>query len=295
MNANEITFGIEIECLMPVSVLRSEGWEIGGYHHGRPVPNATNWNAQSDGSIRNNGNYEVQGVEVVSGILKGEAGIEEVKAMVARLVASGAKVNESCGFHVHVGVDIQDAASMARLVCLVANFEKALYAITGTRSREQGTYCKSVKVNGKYRTVGNTGKVTQGYRSVIGDRYHILNLENVASGRAPAVEFRVFSGTLNVTKILAYIQLAVGMVQKAAESKARTSWESKAKSYSQEGKKTEGVAECNRLLAGLGWVQNQKNTKYGVMVNQETLEAMRVKLRELAAKYDAAGQVEEVA
>ena len=52
MNANDLTFGIEIETIAPDRAIRDNGLLIGAYRHGIQVPYLpTGWVAESDGSI----------------------------------------------------------------------------------------------------------------------------------------------------------------------------------------------------------------------------------------------------
>src|SRR4051812_18406587 len=134
MNASEITFGIEIETTIPAGSI-----PVGGYSNGLPIVALPGWTAKHDGSIRRSRGR--QGCEFVSPVLKGAEGIRQVNAAVAYIKSIGGRVNASCGVHVHVGFNKSDAVANEKLVTLVANFEKAIYATTGTRSREQGNYC----------------------------------------------------------------------------------------------------------------------------------------------------------
>src|SRR4051812_34973032 len=105
MNANELTFGIEIECYVPASLVQNGTLLIGGYHYGTQVAALPlGWNAQRDGSLRSVGRGRV-GVEIVSPILKGADGIQQVKKVCQWLRSIGATVRKECGFHVHVGFD----------------------------------------------------------------------------------------------------------------------------------------------------------------------------------------------
>ena len=89
-------FGVEIEFLSTVTVeqvltkLRSAGIqaEYEGYTH-RTTPH---WKIVSDGSC---------GYELVSPILEGEAGVEELQKAATALEAAGAQVDRRCGLHVH--------------------------------------------------------------------------------------------------------------------------------------------------------------------------------------------------
>src|ERR1700687_1873180 len=122
---NEMTFGVEFELTLPNGTIQ----QVGGYHHGAQIPGLPDgWNAQHDGSIRAAGGR--QGVEVVSPILRGIEGLEQIEKVCEGMKLTGAKVNASTGFHIHIGFDRRNKDGLRRLVSLVANFEKALFAST---------------------------------------------------------------------------------------------------------------------------------------------------------------------
>ncbi|RPH76859.1 MAG: hypothetical protein EHM77_08720, partial [Planctomycetaceae bacterium] len=151
MNANEFTFGIEIETIAPNSAVQNDGLRIGPYKRGIQVPYLpAGWKAEADGSIDNSaGGHKC---EIVSPILRGAEGLTQVVEVVAALEAKGHRVNPSCGVHVHVGWDqAWTADALARLVTIIAYVERGLYAITGTKSRERSRYCGGVRKYGNQK------------------------------------------------------------------------------------------------------------------------------------------------
>lgn len=280
MNAAELTYGIEIECGIPYATLQREGWYIGAYHIGAAIPGFSGWKAMRDSSLHMG---ELTACEVVSPILRGTAGLDSMRAMISKLNEMGAKVNASCGFHVHVGWSGDDAA-LRRLICLVAHHEKALYAVTGTQNRERSSYCQSIKVSHKPLTELRGSIITQNNT----ERYHVLNLKNLSTKRT--VEFRVFSGTTNATKIAAYIQMCLALVQKATESKRTANWDGPAKKWFRAGEEQAvpaGSWALRQFFAGMGW-WNQRRTDAAPMgiLEPATIEALTTELKRLAGKYD---------
>src|SRR5262249_3394292 len=140
----ELTFGVEFEVTLPAGVCL-----VGGYHNGIQVPQLPQgWRAERDGSI-----HTIRGrmaAEIVSPILKGVDGLRQIKAVCDWLNSVGARVNQSTGFHVHVGFNSVDVEGLRRLVNLVANFEKALFASTGTHNRETNRFCRPVQSDNRY-------------------------------------------------------------------------------------------------------------------------------------------------
>lgn len=277
--ANEMTFGIEIECCLPRNVHIS----VGGYHSGHQVPGLPEgWKAQSDCSIQApRGHY---GVEIVSPVLRGAEGVKQVLAVCAWLAEKGARVNKSTGFHVHVGW-AHTKKELARLAFLVANHEKALFASTGTHSREDGRFC---------RPIANAEQFVQAFKTGTQDRlpdnrYHLLNVTNLRSGRMNTVEFRCFAGTTNATKMLGYIRLCLGLVEKAIASKKRTAWDGKTEFKPGSGCarfQGQGQAQLHRLMSALNWDRLGKELGEVTAEGAPTKAEVKKELMRLAAKYD---------
>jgi len=272
--AEQLTFGIEIECGLPVNEMRARNWSVGGYHSGNPIPNHNGWRIDADGSVRVPG---MQSCEIVSPVLIGTDGLNQVRTMVGTLQEMGATVNRSCGFHVHVGWNGTDA-QLRKLTHLVAFHEKALIASTGTTSRDNNYYCGSIRMSSAHREANHIDAVRT-------SRYHVLNLTNLSSKRT--VEFRVFAGTVNATKIEAYIALCLGLVQKALKpGTKRSDWTpTMTPKYSTSNATRPGMTAMRRLLASMSWTTSGDRLPMGVL-DITRLNAMRDQLRTMAAQYD---------
>lgn len=281
MNANDMTFGVEIETVAPQSAAENDGLRIGGYHRGTQVPYLpAGWKAERDASIRAPHAYHA--CEIVSPILRGREGLAQVAEAVRVLEAKGHRVNVSCGIHVHVGWQRDwPATALARLVTIVSYCERGLYAITGTKSRERGMYCGGVR---KY------GNDKDAKPALDRNRYHALNLTNLANGRRDAVEFRVFSGSLNVTKVIGWIQVCLGLAERAINGKRAPKW-NPGELKGGWKKAGQGASEAERLMGylawGAGYARIHGGRQYGWISDTIPQEQVKREFRRLAAKYDA--------
>ena len=114
-------FGVEIEFLSTITVdaalmsLRAAGIRVEymGYTH-QTTPQ---WKIVTDGSC---------GYELVSPVLEGEAGLEEVRIAAAALEAAGAQVDRRCGFHVHFDASSMKLKAVKNLFKLWLKFEDVL-------------------------------------------------------------------------------------------------------------------------------------------------------------------------
>jgi hypothetical protein len=286
INANDLTFGVELEVTLPYGTC-----PVGGYHNGIQVPQLpVGWKAERDCSIQPGPGYIA--AEIVSPVLKGADGLRQLKAVCDWLNSVGAKVNRSTGFHVHVGFDHQDATGLHRLVSLVANFEKALFAATGTHSREQNHYCQGISADHNFVTAFRATRVAR--PDLCGDRYHVLNLANLLGHSKPTVEFRVFAGTTNPIKAIGYVRLCLGIVEKALTMKKLPKWIAKTPvETSPIHRGGEGQTALTRLFYGLGWTKGREDHTFGDIQAEElpTIEATKKELMRLARKYD--GRTEE--
>lgn len=276
MKAHEMTFGVEIECYVNPGCT-----PVGGYHSPAQVPwLPRGWGASRDGSLCSPppGSGKM-GVEFVSPILRGQAGFDQVVEVIALIKQHGGEVNATCGYHVHVGFDRHNYGVLAQLVGMVANHEKGIYAATGGKSRERGTYAKPIK---------NYGSVDAARHRASRDRMHVLNL---ATGK-PTVEVRAFPGTLNPIKACGYVGIALGITEKAYD---RSRSNARVANWSQRTSATpdnEGRVEMERMLKALGWLgRNPKGV--GFLRGRDEAERIALlkktvkELRRLAAQYDA--------
>lgn len=282
---NDLRWGLELETTIPgnAPVL------VGRYHRGRPF-GTNGWKAEHDCSIKHlvNGSlvdvspYGRTDSEFVSPILRGADGIENVRRAVEEIRGIGARVNRSCGVHVTVGFD-GDAKALARLVTLVANHEKAIYASTGTRSRERGTWCNGLHSKGNHAVAIRDCRLR---------RYHLLNLTHLARG-SNRVEFRAFAGTLNIDKILGHVCTCLGLVELALHSKRRTTWTYERRpgtepAWAKAANAGIGEVEVRRMFYRLGWTKGHANRTYGIPSDSGIdRKAMKKKMILMARKYDA--------
>ncbi len=271
MNANEITFGIEIETTIPAGTM-----EVGNRHGNTQAMGLPfGWAATSDGSIRTRAGRI--GCEFVSPVLRGEEGIRQVVEVCRTLNAMGAQVNSSCGFHVHCGFDRNNRPALARLITFVANFEKAIFASTGTKNRERGRWSAGIAAFGSVEAAERAG------------RYRVLNLTNLQQGTKPTVEFRAFAGTLNADKMIAHIQQCIAMVQLSHEAKRTTNWTAKAPvATSPIHRSGEGQTALTRLFYRLGWTKGRTAKTLGAVGESvQSIRKSKKTLMKMARKYDA--------
>jgi len=172
-----------------------------GYGHSTP----TNWKLVTDGSVSN-------GFELVSPILSGNEGLAQVQKVSEILVAAGAKVDKTCGFHVHVDAQDLNGATLANIVRRYATHESAIDSVM-PRSRRgmNNRYCQSMaSVVSRLQGAGMAHSARE-VANMVYDRYYKLNL--CAFVRHGTVEFRQHSGTVEARKMIPWILFCLNFVE----------------------------------------------------------------------------------
>lgn len=188
------------------------------------------WKVMSDASIRAyRGRSRVYDneykVEVVSPICEYKD-IETIQKIARSLRKEHAKVNSSCGIHIHVDASKHDARSLRNITNIMYSKEDLIYKALKINVSREHNYCRKVdesfiqKLNGAKPTSlervkdiwynGDTYRSSEHYDD---SRYHALNLHSVFS--KGTIEFRLFNGALHAGEIKSYIQFCLAISNQA--------------------------------------------------------------------------------
>lgn len=199
-------FGIEIEAYNCdkhhlACELREAGINVvvEGYNH----DTRDHWKLVTDASLSGNNTFEL-----VSPILQGEAGLQELQKVCWVLEYCNVKVNNSCGLHIHMDAADFTIETWRNLAITYRRLEPVIDGFMPS-NRRNNIYCKTLSNISESR-IREAQNITQ-LRSVFGNaRYHKLNLEAYARHRT--VEFRQHGGTTNFTKMENWIRFAANMI-----------------------------------------------------------------------------------
>jgi hypothetical protein len=299
-SANDLTYGVEIECGIDFNLARAEGLTIGAHGAGAlvsalPMFNNKMWRADRDGSIFVT---DRTACEFVSPILKGAEGLDNIKEVTDKIKAWGGRVNHTCGLHVHVAFPTDSIDALRRLYRIVGRIEEGIFCSTGSPNRINGGFCKPIKtkarvVNWANAKIGNSQEkyatMYNDRNGLFSDRYHVVNLTNFLGGRAPTVEFRAFSGTLNPEKIAAWVRMCLTIVEMALNG-VNAQWDVAERTllHVPEGgtPETRGQAAVNYLIFYL-WRQSHGGRKFGKIDHPRyTQRRAFATLRALATRHD---------
>jgi hypothetical protein len=217
----ERTYGVEIEL---VGISRHEALialETAGFSarvEGTNHRVRQHWKIVLDGSVN--------GIEVVSPILRGPGGLRAVRAVCRALRRAGATADRSCGLHVHIGADNLGAQAIRKVVERYTEFEPVIDSFMApSRRGNHNQWCASnAPMVDLWRRPGNVANrdscsPSQICRQVWG-RYWKVNLESYL--RQGTVEFRQHGGTCNGTKITNWVRFLLHFVDVCDSVSERT-------------------------------------------------------------------------
>jgi hypothetical protein len=207
-------FGIEIEAFNVernalVEKLRMNGIEVEneGYNHStRP-----HWKVIGDSSIRGE-----KAFELVSPPLVGEEGLREVEIVCRVLKQMNAKINKTCGLHVHIEAKDFKIGQWRNIFKNYVLFEDAIDAFMPMSRRSgQNKYCQSIKgrraISSIFSDIDSCKTVKQIEKKVTNkSRYYKINAQ--AFARHGTIEFRQHSGTVEFLKINNWVRFLHNLI-----------------------------------------------------------------------------------
>ena len=219
-------FGVELEFIARYGVTRDRVAEklcqagvptyAASYSDHRVVPGK--WKIKPDGSLRG-GN----GMELVSPPISGEEGYQAVIKASAILLDSevDAKINTSCGLHVHVDAGELDLASLKRLAVIYIENEKVIDSfLPPSRRGETNVYAKSLRNAdvSKLKAARSADEIASAMLPrEFGHMRRYVKLNFMPTHGT--VEFRHHSGTTDAIKINQWVKICQQMIDVAIKEK----------------------------------------------------------------------------
>ena len=306
-DAARLRFGVELETKIPASA----SMMVGAYHSGlavtralsmngtplaAPTFNGETWRAERDGSITADPG-EVA-CEFVSPILHGEYGLEVLCNFVEWLSAIGARVDRSCGCHITVGIESVIGSTNADEISLFVRklahighwHAKGLYGQTGT-GRHQNHYSHTFAedVDRHMRRIVRTSDAAARQRAAEACGRGMINFRKAfrtdASGNyIGAVEFRVFAGTINLSKILHHLATVLGLCRRAHQVRCLGGFR---KNKLQCERTQNAVSALHFLWDYLGWTGSSRPVALGQFGRLHSGFAdYRTEAERLCARFD---------
>ena len=208
----------------------TEAVHVGGYYDTYTVRDHQNrqWKLMSDASIRCEGRNGIAAsnqysVEMVSPICQYED-IETIQEIVRSLRKAHARVNSSCGIHVHINAAPHTPKTLRNIVNIMASKEDLLYKALQIKV-ERERYCS--KTNTRFLDDLNRRRPTtmeelnslwyngrdRSHDHYDDSRYRGLNLHSVFN--KGTIEYRLFNSTLHAGEVKSYLQICLAISHQA--------------------------------------------------------------------------------
>jgi len=192
------TFGVELEAISPVTHQ--------AVAHALANAGLTGWRAKYDGSL------PTGGVEVVSPVLTGEDGLEQIRRATRVMRDLGCSVSRACGTHVHHGVGEMRIDEIKRAARTWATHQRMIDGLVAP-SRRNGinNFCRNLSVTDL--SAIESARDLQSMRHLRVGRYRTFNLASY--GRFGTVEIRQHQGTLDAEKVISWIRFGQAVLDTA--------------------------------------------------------------------------------
>ena len=245
-------FGVEVE--MTGITREQAAWALANYFGTTPRsagdyydkwkvkdPAGKDWTLMSDGSIytemKSETGYERvyddgYSVEMVTPKLT-YAELPKLQECVRQVRHAGAKVNNTCGIHVHVDAANHNRQSLKNLLSIMYSKEDILFKALQVNPNRVIHYCQKVREpmleKARKLSADETKNLTalesiwyegnvQSREHYNWTRYYALNLHSVFY--RGTVEWRCFNSTLHAGKVAAYVNLCLAMSAQAISQRS---------------------------------------------------------------------------
>jgi hypothetical protein len=203
-------FGVEFEAYnVNKTTLRNKlvaagiNCEVAGYTHAT----TRYWKIVSDGSLSGTNTFEL-----VSPILRGEQGLDEVMKVCRVLKQCNAKVNRSCGTHVHINARNFSLEQWKRIYINYARLETVIDGfMANSRRANNNSYCRGFFAIRNFESMVNTATDLDAIGSIM-DHNRYFKINPTSYSRHNTCEFRQHGGTTDYIKISSWIRFLSNLV-----------------------------------------------------------------------------------
>ena len=210
-------FGIEIEffgCtpqdLIDQMAARGLMCSYRGYTH----QIMTSWKIVTDASVTSTDTGVGRGLELVSPILKGKNGRDQLKAACEALAAAGARVDKSCGIHVHHDANDMKLEQIKRAVRIYKDSQQVINQFVPKSRRDGNEYCRAWSEYdiAKLEQASDLRQISN-----LVDRYRTINLNSY--GKYGTIEIRQHGGSTEYHKIINWVVFGQALIAAAKLNK----------------------------------------------------------------------------
>jgi len=174
------------------------------------------WKVVRDGTIMDP--MGRTGFEVVSPVMAGEKGLQNVRDILKFVNEFGVDINETCGFHVHVDAEEIELEKLKNIVKHYLRYEHVFDSMV-TMDRLSNKTCSShFKIYGSVEQgincIDRCTTVEELIDSFSPERHYKLNIKPMRSNSwKPNIEFRLHHGSKDESEIINWILLLLRFVE----------------------------------------------------------------------------------
>lgn len=220
------TFGVEVEFFgvtvsEVIRAISQAGLDVAfeGYTH----RTTRHWKIVTDSSVTGTGTGQGKGLELVSPILKGDQGLRELEIALEALNSVGAKVDKTCGVHIHHDAQDFTIKAFQNVYGIYSRFEQTLDELFPlSRRGDRNRYCRSIKRNTYLDGItecNNISELEDFLSRHISEhqRYYKVNIASFR--RHGTIEFRQHSGSTDFEKISNWIVITQAICERAVNGR----------------------------------------------------------------------------
>lgn len=215
----ELKFGVEIEFfganyVTVIEKLRAAGISVADYQ-GYTHEVMAQWKVTTDASVTGRDTGLYRGLELVSPILYGDEGLDELQKVYEVLNSCGAKVDKTCGTHVHFDISDFTVQDCKNFLNLYYNYQGIINHLVPP-SRRRNKFCKPL-LKSDLVQINNEQWVTsiRHIASILCTRYNKVNLQSYV--KYGTIEIRQHGGTTDFDKMEAWIILMYQLLDSAKQ------------------------------------------------------------------------------
>lgn len=203
---SKLTFGVEIECyncnryeLENKCSEKGVDCQSQSYNH---RDTKLYYKIVSDSSLTGENSNEV-----VSPVLQGKKGMSSLEKVCAALNEIGARVNRSCGLHVHIGAENISNEHFVRIIKNYKRLERVIDTfMPESRRGDNNQFCRTLQDVNIESCNTKSDAINE-----LGTRYRKVNAH--AYLRHRTIEFRQHSGTVDFEKISNWVKFLAKLVE----------------------------------------------------------------------------------
>lgn len=215
----EKRIGVEIEFFnvfvdSAINALRNAGLQVADYR-GYTHATMAQWKITYDASVTSTGTGVGHGLELVSPPLTMEQMEVQLEKALTALNELGAKVDRTCGIHVHHEIDDLNLDHIKNIYRIYSKHQEHISDLMPLSRRGSQSYCGEMKA-WEMEAMERTESIND-LQCTMSQRYRNINFKSYI--KYGTIEFRQHSGSTDFEKIMNWIRITQALVATAKNKK----------------------------------------------------------------------------